>query len=103
MININNPMGTDGFEFVEYTAPDTRALEKLFQQMGFSAIARHRSKDVVLYRQGNINFIINFNGGAKLRERILASPDDTEVLSIFIKTSFSFRFLVKLNPYLYAS
>ncbi len=59
MININNPMGTDGFEFVEYTAPDTRALEKLFQQMGFYAIARHRSKDVVLYRQGNINFIIN--------------------------------------------
>jgi len=59
MSNSNNPMGTDGFEFVEYTAPDTRALEKLFQQMGFSAIARHRSKDVVLYRQGNINFIIN--------------------------------------------
>ncbi len=59
MTNTNNPMGTDGFEFVEYTAPDTRALEKLFQQMGFSAIARHRSKDVVLYRQGNINFIIN--------------------------------------------
>ncbi len=59
MTNTNNPMGTDGFEFVEYTAPDTRALEKLFQQMGFYAIARHRSKDVVLYRQGNINFIIN--------------------------------------------
>ena len=59
MTDINNPMGTDGFEFVEYTAPDTRALEKLFQQMGFSAIARHRSKDAVLYRQGNINFIIN--------------------------------------------
>ena len=59
MTNSNNPMGTDGFEFIEYTAPDTRALEKLFQQMGFSAIARHRSKDVVLYRQGNINFIIN--------------------------------------------
>ena len=59
MTNIDNPMGTDGFEFVEYTAPDTRALENLFQQMGFSAIARHRSKDVVLYRQGNINFIIN--------------------------------------------
>lgn len=54
-----NPLGTDGFEFVEYTAQDTRALEKLFTSMGFSAIAKHRSKDVVLYRQGNINFIIN--------------------------------------------
>lgn len=59
MTKIDNPMGTDGFEFVEYTAPDTRALERLFQQMGFTAIARHRSKDVLLYRQGGINFIIN--------------------------------------------
>ncbi len=54
-----NPMGTDGFEFVEYTAPDTRALERLFLQLGFTAVARHRSKDVILYRQGDINFIIN--------------------------------------------
>jgi len=55
----SNPMGTDGFEFIEYTAEDTRALEKLFNSMGFIPIARHRSKDVVLYRQGDINFIIN--------------------------------------------
>ncbi len=59
MKDTNNPMGTDGFEFIEYTAPDTRALEKLFQGMGLTAIAQHRSKDVTLYRQGNINFIIN--------------------------------------------
>ncbi len=55
----SNPAGTDGFEFIEYTAPDTRELEKLFSRMGFSAIAQHRSKDVVLYRQGSINFVIN--------------------------------------------
>ena len=54
-----NPMGTDGFEFVEYTAPDTRALARLFESMGFAAVARHRSKDVTLYRQGDINFIVN--------------------------------------------
>ncbi|MGH8477847.1 MAG: 4-hydroxyphenylpyruvate dioxygenase [Methylococcales bacterium] len=59
MVNITNPMGTDGFEFIEYTAPDTRALETLFSQLGFVAIAKHRSKDVVLYRQGSINFVIN--------------------------------------------
>ncbi|MGH8551012.1 MAG: 4-hydroxyphenylpyruvate dioxygenase [Methylococcales bacterium] len=59
MVNIANPMGTDGFEFVEYTAPDTMALENLFSQLGFVAIARHRSKAVVLYRQGGINFVIN--------------------------------------------
>jgi 4-hydroxyphenylpyruvate dioxygenase len=55
----DNPMGTDGFEFVEYTAPDPRLLGALFEQMGFVAVARHRSKDVVLYRQGAVNFIVN--------------------------------------------
>src|SRR5271168_1727371 len=54
-----NPLGTDGFEFVEYTAPDTRHLARLFETMGFSRIARHRSKDVSLYRQHDINFIVN--------------------------------------------
>lgn len=55
----DNPMGTDGFEFVEYAAPDPAALGSLFEQLGFSAIARHRHKAVTLYRQGEVNFIIN--------------------------------------------
>ena len=54
-----NPMGTDGFEFVEYTAPDTAQLRSLFEQMGFPLVARHRSKDVTLHRQGDVNFIVN--------------------------------------------
>ena len=54
-----NPMGTDGFEFVEYTAPDPQLLRDLFEKMGFPVIARHRRKDVTLHRQGDINFIIN--------------------------------------------
>ncbi len=55
----DNPMGTDGFEFVEYTAEDTAALGRLFEQMGFQAVAKHRSKNVTLYRQGDVNFIVN--------------------------------------------
>ena len=55
----DNPLGTDGFEFVEYTTPDTRELGELFRQLGFRAIARHRSKDVTLWRQNEINFIVN--------------------------------------------
>ncbi|HUC68864.1 MAG TPA: 4-hydroxyphenylpyruvate dioxygenase [Stellaceae bacterium] len=54
-----NPMGTDGFEFVEYTAPDPDALGRLFERLGFIAVARHRSKKVTLYRQGDVNFIVN--------------------------------------------
>ena len=55
----DNPMGTDGFEFVEYAAPDPVAMGQLFERMGFQAIAKHRRKNVTLYRQGEINFIIN--------------------------------------------
>src|SRR5258708_39326167 len=54
-----NPMGTDGFEFVEYTAPDPKALGRLFETLGFTAVAEHRSKKVTLYRQGEINFVVN--------------------------------------------
>jgi 4-hydroxyphenylpyruvate dioxygenase len=55
----DNPMGTDGFEFIEYAAPDPQAMGALFERMGFTAVARHRRKAVTLYRQGEINFIIN--------------------------------------------
>ncbi|MEP6609329.1 MAG: 4-hydroxyphenylpyruvate dioxygenase [Burkholderiaceae bacterium] len=55
----DNPMGTDGFEFIEYAAPDPIALGALFETMGFEAVARHRHKKVTLYRQGGVNFIIN--------------------------------------------
>ncbi len=54
-----NPMGLDGFEFVEFASPTPGVLEPVFELMGFSLVARHRTKDVVLYRQGGINFIIN--------------------------------------------
>ena len=54
-----NPMGTKGFEFVEFTGPDTVALDRVFRLLGFAPIARHRSKEVTLYRQGQINFILN--------------------------------------------
>ena len=55
----DNPMGTDGFEFIEYAAPDPKAMGAVFERMGFKAIARHRHKNVLLYRQGGINFILN--------------------------------------------
>lgn len=54
-----NPMGTDGFEFIEYTAPDPTSLARLFEQLGFRAVARHRSKNVTLYRQGSVNFVLD--------------------------------------------
>ncbi len=55
----DNPMGTAGFEFIEYAAPDPQAMGALFERMGFKPIAKHRHKNVTLYRQGGINFIVN--------------------------------------------
>ena len=58
-VAVDNPMGTDGFEFIEYAAPDPKAMGELFERMGFRPVAKHRHKAVTLYRQGGINFIIN--------------------------------------------
>ena len=55
-LNIN-PMQTDGFEFIEYTTSDPDALAGLFERLGFRVVGRHRTKQVTLYRQGDINFI----------------------------------------------
>jgi len=54
-----NPMGLMGFEFVEFASPNPGVLEPVFEAMGFTRVAVHRSKEVALYRQGEINFIIN--------------------------------------------
>ncbi|BCN24090.1 4-hydroxyphenylpyruvate dioxygenase [Vibrio alfacsensis] len=62
MVDTYNPLGTDGFEFVEYTAADSVGIEQLkalFSSLGFAEIAKHRSKEAWLYRQGDISFIVN--------------------------------------------
>jgi 4-hydroxyphenylpyruvate dioxygenase len=58
-ISGQNPMGTDGLEFVEFAHPQPDKLASLFATMGFSPVARHRAKDVTLWRQGEINFVVN--------------------------------------------
>ncbi|MGR5206654.1 4-hydroxyphenylpyruvate dioxygenase [Vibrio sp. PNB23_22_7] len=62
MVDTYNPLGTDGFEFVEYTAACSEGIEQLkalFMSLGFAEIAKHRSKEAWLYRQGSISFIVN--------------------------------------------
>ena len=54
-----NPLGLDGLEFVEFAAPEPLELDGVFRRLGFTPVARHRSKDVTLYRQGGINFVLN--------------------------------------------
>src|SRR6059058_5055389 len=68
ILGLENPMGTDGFEFVEYTAPDIELLRSLFTRMGFPEVARHKSKNVTLHKQADCNFIINAEPGSYAEE-----------------------------------
>jgi 4-hydroxyphenylpyruvate dioxygenase len=63
-IDAANPMGTDGFEFVEFAHPRPQELHELFRSLGFSAVATHRSKAVTLYRQGDVNYLVNEEPGS---------------------------------------
>jgi 4-hydroxyphenylpyruvate dioxygenase len=54
-----NPLGVDGIEFVEYATPRPQEFGALLQKLGFQAVARHRSREVMLYRQGGMNLIVN--------------------------------------------
>jgi len=60
-----NPLGTDGFEFVEFTSPEPERLKGLFEMMGFTAVSKHRSKNVLRFRQGDINFILNMEASGQ--------------------------------------
>src|SRR5437764_1504235 len=57
-ISADNPAGTDGFEFVEFAHPEPAQLEALFARMGYVEVARHKARDISLYRQGDINYVI---------------------------------------------
>ncbi|MEM7022424.1 MAG: 4-hydroxyphenylpyruvate dioxygenase [Pseudomonadota bacterium] len=62
-IDDDNIAGTDGFEFVEFAHPEAGALEALFERMGYTEVARHKTKDISLYRQGKVNYIVNREPG----------------------------------------
>src|SRR5262249_7071868 len=62
-ISAHNPAGTDGFEFVEFSHPDPAKLDALFARMGYVEVARHKTRDISLYRQGDINYIVNREAG----------------------------------------
>ncbi|MGE5502149.1 MAG: 4-hydroxyphenylpyruvate dioxygenase [Ignavibacteriales bacterium] len=63
-----NPLGTDGFEFVEFTSPEPERLKGLFELMGFTAVSKHRSKNVLRFRQGDINLILNMDPAGQAAE-----------------------------------
>ncbi|NMG40967.1 4-hydroxyphenylpyruvate dioxygenase [Chelativorans sp. ZYF759] len=63
-ITTDNPAGTDGFEFVEFAHPEPEKLAELFTKMGYTAVARHKTKDITVWRQGDVNYIVNAEPGS---------------------------------------
>jgi 4-hydroxyphenylpyruvate dioxygenase len=89
VLGLENPMGTDGFEFVEYTAPDTELLRSLFAKMGFPEVARHKSKNVTLHKQGDCNFIINAEAGSYAEEYARAHGPSACAMAFRVKDAQS--------------
>ncbi len=81
----DNPLGTDGFEFVEFTSPDPQRIARQFEVMGFAPVARHRSKDVVRYRQGDINFILNMEPAGQAAEFRAAHGPSANAMAFRVK------------------
>ncbi|HKX39498.1 MAG TPA: 4-hydroxyphenylpyruvate dioxygenase [Burkholderiales bacterium] len=67
-----NPVGMDGIEFVEYSTAQPQAFGALLQKMGFAAVARHRSREVMLYRQGAMNLVVNAHGATEATPSLAA-------------------------------
>ena len=80
-----NPLGTDGFEFVEFTSPEPERLKGLFELMGFAAVARHRSKNVLRFRQGDINFILNMEPSGQAAEFRRAHGPSANAMAFRVK------------------
>ncbi len=82
---LDNPLGTDGFEFVEFTGPDPQAIARQFESMGFTAVARHRSKNVLRYRQGDINLILNMEPSGPAAEFRRAHGPSANAMAFRVK------------------
>jgi 4-hydroxyphenylpyruvate dioxygenase len=62
VVEASNPLAIEGIEFIEYTTPRPQALGQVLESIGFRPIARHRSREVMLYRQGTMNIVVNAHG-----------------------------------------
>jgi len=84
----DNPMGLMGFEFVEFASPTPNLLEPVFELLGFTRVAQHRSKNVALYRQGDINFIVNSEPHSVARRRLSIGVKLNSSDAVFMRSLF---------------
>jgi 4-hydroxyphenylpyruvate dioxygenase len=77
-VHPSNPLGLDGIEFIEYATSRPQALGQVLEMMGFHPVARHRSREVLLYRQGAMNVVVNAHAGVRPGS---VAPGETPVIS----------------------
>ncbi|HEY5309585.1 MAG TPA: 4-hydroxyphenylpyruvate dioxygenase, partial [Casimicrobiaceae bacterium] len=78
IVDARNPIGLDGIEFIEYSTSKPQALGQVLEMMGFRPVAHHGSRDVLLYRQGAMNVIVNAHAGSVPRT---VQPSETPVIA----------------------
>lgn len=92
----DNPIGTDGFEFVEFASPHPEELDRLFRQLGFAEAGRHRHKAVGHYRQGDINFILNRESGSQAARFSARHGPSANAIALRVKdAAFAYREVLK--------
>ena len=96
----SNPLGIDGIEFIEYLAAEPQAFGALLQQMGFAAVARHRSREVMLYRQGGMNLIVNSSPDALSRGKEQEKTPAIAAIALRVRDAgFAFRHSLDLGAW----
>jgi 4-hydroxyphenylpyruvate dioxygenase len=78
LADATNPLGLDGIEFIEFSTAKPQALGQVLEMLGFRPVARHRSREVLLYRQGEMNIIVNAHAGGLPRS---VQPSETPVIA----------------------
>jgi 4-hydroxyphenylpyruvate dioxygenase len=101
-ITPQNPVGTDGFEFVEFAHPRPDELAKLFTRMGYTAVARHKTKNIAVYRQGDVNYVLNAEPGAfATRFAEMHGPCAASMAWRVVDAEHAFAHAVRLGAELY--
>jgi len=79
LADTTNPLAIEGIEYIEYTCAKPQALGQVLEQLGFKPVARHRSREVLLYRQGSMNVIINAHAG------VVAPPEAPALAAVALR------------------
>ena len=82
-----NPLGLDGFEFVEFTSPEPEALAGLFSRLGFAHVGDHRSRSIRHYAQGDINFLLNMDDAGQAAQFRSAHGPSASAMAFRVKNA----------------